>query len=49
MSFLKEMFLFLKSQKKLWLFPIVITIILIGALFIAAQGTVFATFVYTLF
>jgi hypothetical protein len=49
MEFLKEFFDFLKSQKKLWLAPILFLIILIGALLFVAQGSVISPFIYTLF
>ena len=49
MEFLKELWMFLSVKKKLWLFPIIIVMILIGGLIIIAQGTVIAPFIYTLF
>ena len=49
MSFLKEMFNFLRKRKKLWLAPIFIVIVLLGALLILGQGSVLAPFIYTLF
>ena len=49
MSFLKEMFNFLRKRKKLWLAPIIIVIVLLGGLLILGQGSVLATFIYTLF
>lgn len=49
MDFLKELFFFLKSRKKLWLAPIVISMVIIGSLLILAQGSVVAPFIYTLF
>ena len=49
MDFIKEMFEFLKSKKKLWLAPIIIIMVVIGGLLIAAQGSVIAPFIYTLF
>ena len=49
MNFIKEMFEFLKSRKKLWLAPIIIIMVVIGGLLIAAQGSVIAPFIYTLF
>lgn len=49
MGFLKEIFAFLGKRKKLWLLPIIIVIILLGALLILAQGSVVAPFIYTLF
>ena len=49
MSFLKEMFNFLRKRKKLWLAPIFIVIVLLGGLLISGQGSVLAPFIYTLF
>jgi hypothetical protein len=49
MGFLKELWIFLSKRKKLWLFPIIIVMVLLGALLIFAQGSVFAPFIYTLF
>jgi hypothetical protein len=49
MDFLKELFLFLKLNKKLWLLPIIMVMVLLGGLLILAQGSVIAPFVYTLF
>jgi hypothetical protein len=49
MSFIKELFAFLKVRKKLWLTPIILVMIIIGGLLILAQGSVIAPFIYTLF
>jgi hypothetical protein len=49
MSFLKEMFNFLRKRKKLWLAPIFIVIIILGGLLVLGQGSVLAPFIYTLF
>lgn len=49
MRFLIELLTFLRVRKKLWLAPIVIAMVLIGALLILAQGSVVAPFIYTLF
>lgn len=49
MSFLKEMYAFLRKRKKMWLAPILIVIVLLGALLILGQGSVLAPFIYTLF
>ena len=48
-EFVKELYLFLRSRKKLWLGPILIFFLLLGSLLVFAQGTVIAPFVYTLF
>lgn len=49
MSFIKELWIFLRVRKKLWLAPLIIVMVILGALLIAAQGSVIAPFVYTLF
>jgi hypothetical protein len=49
MNFIKELWTFLRIRKKLWLAPIIIVIIILGALMIVAQGSVIAPFIYTLF
>ena len=49
MSFLKELWKFLKVRKKFWLLPIIIIMLLLGALLIFAQGSAVAPFIYTLF
>ena len=49
MSFIKELWRFLKRRKKLWLLPILLLSLLLGMLLIFAKGSVFAPFIYTLF
>jgi hypothetical protein len=49
MSLLKELWAFLRERKKFWLLPIVITMLLFGALMIFAQSSALAPFIYTLF
>ena len=49
MKFLIELWSFLKVRKKLWLAPVIIVMVLFGALLILTQGTVVSPFVYTLF
>jgi len=49
MLFLKELLLFLRAHKKLWLLPVILLMVLIGWLLIFAQGSVFAPFIYTIF
>mgnify|MGYP001255645245 CR=1 FL=1 len=46
---LKDLWDFLKIRKKYWLAPLIITIILMGALIFITQGSVVAPFIYTLF
>ena len=49
MSFLKEFFEFLKIRKKYWLLPILIVLVLFGALIVLSQGSAIAPFIYTVF
>ena len=49
MSFLKELWAFVRARKKLWLLPIILVLVLLGGLLVLAQGSVVAPFIYTLF
>ena len=49
MSFLAELWAFLKVRKKLWLAPIIVVFLIVGALLVLAQGSALAPFIYTLF
>jgi hypothetical protein len=49
MDFIKELWAFLRARKKLWLAPIIVVMVILGALLAAAQGSVIAPFIYTLF
>lgn len=49
LELLSDLFAFLKARKRFWLAPIIITLILLGALLIMSHGTVVAPFIYTLF
>ncbi len=49
MSLLRELVMFLRARKKLWLLPIIILMVALGGLMIAANGSIFAPFIYTLF
>lgn len=48
-SIIAELFTFLKQNKKWWIFPIVLVLILLGALIIFSQGSALAPFIYALF
>jgi len=45
----KDIWDFLKVRKKFWLAPLVITIVLMGALLVFTHGTVVAPFIYSIF
>ncbi len=40
---------FMRERKKFWLAPIIIVMILLGALIVFAQGSSLAPFIYTIF
>ena len=48
-SILKEFWDFLKVRKKWWLTPIVVVMVLLGALIVFSQSSALSPFVYTLF
>ena len=45
----KDLWDYMKLRKKFWMLPIVILLILLGALLVLAQGSAVAPFIYTLF
>ncbi len=49
MSFLKELWAFMCVRKKFWLIPILVMMVILGALIVMAQGSAVAPFIYTLF
>ena len=46
---LKHVWDFLKVRKKYWLAPLIITIVMMGALLVFTQGSVVAPFIYSIF
>ena len=46
---LADLWLFVRVRKKIWLLPIVIVLVLLGAFLILVQGTTVGPFIYTLF
>ena len=48
-SLAAEFWQFLKVRKKWWLLPIVVVMVVIGALLVFAQGSALAPFIYTIF
>jgi Family of unknown function (DUF5989) len=49
MSFLAELWQFMRVRKKYWLLPIVLMMALFGGLVVLTQGTAVAPFIYTVF
>lgn len=49
LSIISEFWKFLKARKKWWLAPVVIFLLLLGALIILTEGSAIAPFIYALF
>jgi hypothetical protein len=49
MSFIKELWNFIRVRKKFWLLPILLMMALFGGLIVLSQGSAVAPFIYTLF
>ncbi len=49
MSFLKELWQFLRARKKFWLLPILVMMVIFGGLIVLTQGSAVAPFIYTIF
>jgi hypothetical protein len=48
-SDIKEIWDFLKVRKKWWLLPVILFLLILGALIFLAEGTAVSPFIYTLF
>ena len=49
MSFLKELWAYMRSRRKNVLLPIILIMALFGALIVLSKGSVIAPFIYTIF
>ena len=49
MSFLIELWSFMRVRKKFWMMPIIVLALLLGALVVLTQGSAVAPFIYTIF
>ena len=49
MEFLEDLWTFLKHRKKMWLLPLILVLLLMGALIMLSSGSAIAPFIYTLF
>jgi hypothetical protein len=49
MNLFYELLQFLRVRKKLWLLPIILIMLMLGGLMLAAQGSILAPFIYTIF
>jgi hypothetical protein len=48
-SFLEELWRYMRERKKFWLIPILLVMAALGGLLVLAQGSAVAPFIYTLF
>lgn len=48
-SLISELWAFMTIRKKFWLLPIILVMLLVGALLVFAQGSALAPFIYTIF
>jgi hypothetical protein len=49
LAIIKEFWTFLRERKKWWLTPIVLFLLLLGAVLVFAKGSALAPFIYSLF
>ena len=49
MSFVAELWAYMRARKKFWLIPILLAMLMLGALIMIAQNSAVAPFIYTLF
>jgi hypothetical protein len=49
MSFIRELYEFLRTRKKFFLLPVILAMLLLGGLLVLAQSSAVAPFIYTLF
>ncbi len=45
----KDLFAFTRERKKYWLVPIIVVMVLLGAVLVLAEGSAIAPFIYALF
>jgi hypothetical protein len=48
-SVTRELWEFMRVRKKMWLLPIIVMMVAVGALLVFAQGSALAPFIYTIF
>lgn len=44
-----QLWAYLRERKKWWLAPVIVVMVLVGALLVFAQGSALAPFIYTIF
>jgi hypothetical protein len=49
LSFVQELWSFLRVRKKMWMLPIIVLALVFGVLVILTKGSAVAPFIYTIF
>ena len=49
MSFLGELWVFMRVRKKYWLFPVIVMMLVLGGLIVLGQSSAVAPMIYTIF
>ena len=49
MGLVGELWAFMRERKKWWLAPVIVVMVVVGALLVFAQGSALAPFIYTIF
>lgn len=49
MSFLAELWAFLRTRKKFWMLPMIVMMLIFGGLLVLAKGSAVAPFIYAIF
>ena len=49
MSFLAELWAFLRIRRRMWLTPLILVSLILGLLLILSQGSALAPFIYSIF
>jgi hypothetical protein len=49
MSFINELWAFLRARKKMWMLPIIMMAVILGGLVVLTKGSAVAPFIYTIF
>jgi hypothetical protein len=49
LELLSDLWGFMRERKKYWLAPVIVVMVLLGALIVLGQGSVIAPFIYTIF
>jgi len=49
MSFISELWAFMRVRKKFWLLPVLVMLVIFGGLVVLTHGSAVAPFIYTIF